>query len=166
MPQFASFEIDGLLVGLNVKLVQEVLQDQPSTPVPRAPEAVFGLMNLRGQILVAIDLRTCLRRPPAAVTSDELPAPPTRAAALKAGTGSRIARQVIILQTPLEPVALLVDSLGEVVTVPAGRYEPCSGLLDADLDDLIVGAYRLDDRLLHVLDPNELMRILLASSLA
>ena len=157
MPQFASFEVDGLLVGLNVKLVQEVLQDQPATPVPRAPESVFGLMNLRGQILVAIDLRTCLRRPPVEDAADDA----ARASASKTGAGGLVARQVIILQTPLEPVALLVDSLGEVVTVPAGRYEPCSGLLDDNLDDLIVGAYRLDDRLLHVLDPNELMRVLL-----
>ena len=150
MPQFASFEVDGLLFGLNVRLVQEVLHDQPLTPVPQAPPEVFGLINLRGQIVVAVDLATCLGRTRQGDSDD-------------AKTDARhLAGRLVILQTAGEPIALIVASLGDVLTVHASRYEACAGLLDEPLDDLIVGAYRLDDRLLHVLDPTALMATLTA----
>ena len=55
--QFATFSLDGLLFGIEVGRIQEVLSYQEMTPVPLAPPAVLGLINLRGQIVAAVDLR-------------------------------------------------------------------------------------------------------------
>ena len=145
MPHFATFEIDRLHCGLDVRLVQEVLRDQPVTPVPRAKPDVRGLVNLRGQILVAIDLRQTLGRGVSPQPDPErLPS-------------------VLILQTEHEPIALVVDALGDVESPPDALYEPCRGLLADPFDDLITGAYRQDNRLLHVLDPIALAGRLLAA---
>jgi purine-binding chemotaxis protein CheW len=55
--QLCTFRIDGLLFGVEITHVQEVLRAQPMTPVPLANAAVRGLINLRGQIVTALDLR-------------------------------------------------------------------------------------------------------------
>ena len=55
--QFCTFFIDGFFYGVEVGKVQEVLRPQEMTPVPLAPAVVMGLINLRGQIVPAIDLR-------------------------------------------------------------------------------------------------------------
>jgi chemotaxis signal transduction protein len=55
--QFATFRVGNLLFGVDVHEVQEIIRSQQLTPVPLAPEVVRGLMNLRGQIITAIDLR-------------------------------------------------------------------------------------------------------------
>src|SRR3954465_10171232 len=55
--RYCTFWADGLYFGVPVSHVQEVLRYHEMTPVPRAPEAVFGLINLRGQIVTAVDLR-------------------------------------------------------------------------------------------------------------
>ena len=62
--QFATFRLDGDLYGIEVEHVQEVLRSQQLTRVPLAPTAVAGLINLRGQVVTAIELRERLGRPP------------------------------------------------------------------------------------------------------
>ena len=54
---YCTFRVGGLLVGVDVERVQEVLHDPELTPVPLAHESVVGLLNLRGQIVTAIDAR-------------------------------------------------------------------------------------------------------------
>ena len=55
--QFSTFVVDRLLFGVEVEKVQEVIRYQEMTRVPLAPPVVKGLINLRGQIVTAIDLR-------------------------------------------------------------------------------------------------------------
>ena len=59
--QFCTFYVDGLFFGVDVLKVQEVLTEQDMTPVPLASNEVEGLINLRGQIVTAIDLRRRLK---------------------------------------------------------------------------------------------------------
>ena len=61
--QFSTFFVADLFFGVDVLNVQEVLRFQPMTPVPQAPEVIEGLINLRGQIVTAIDMRRRLRLP-------------------------------------------------------------------------------------------------------
>ena len=70
--QFCTFYINRLLFGVEVETVQEVIRHQEMTGVPLAPEVVAGLINLRGQIVTAIDLRRRLgvRDRPAAVADE------------------------------------------------------------------------------------------------
>ena len=140
MPQLASFTVENLVFGLDVRAVQEVLQHQTITPVPLAPPEVLGLVNLRGQVLAAIDLRVLLGWGPLAMPHE------------LAGEDVRT-DCVVVLQTATEPVALLVDSFGDVVDVQAETFEACDSLLSDSVADMIIGAYRMPAGLLHLLDP-------------
>lgn len=129
--QLATFRLADLTYGVDVAKVQEVLRRQTRTRVPLAPPAVAGLINLRGQVLMAIDLREQLELPSRA--EDEEP-------------------MVIVIRVSGEPVALLVDSIGAVLDVDDGQFEPPPDTLTGSVRELIVGAYKLPDHLLLALD--------------
>jgi purine-binding chemotaxis protein CheW len=129
--QYCTFFVDGHYFGLDVLKVQEVLRYQEMTRVPLAPPTVRGLINLRGQIVTAIDLRRRLEfedRPPT-----QLPVN-------------------VIVQTDDGPVSLLVDEIGDVLEVSDETFELPPETLRHAARDLIVGVYKLDERLLLILD--------------
>jgi purine-binding chemotaxis protein CheW len=129
--QLATFRLDGDLYGVEVEHVQEVLRSQGLTRVPLAPPAVAGLINLRGQVVTAIELRERLGRP-----------------ARPAGTDA----VVIVVRLHGEAVSLLVDSIADVVDVDATDFEAPPDTLDGQARELIRGAYKLDGQLLLALD--------------
>ena len=129
--QLCTFELDGLLFGIDVQQTQEIITDQPVTPVPLAAHLVRGLINLRGQIVTAIDLRECLG----------LPARPEDYRTVN-----------LIVQHEGEPVSFLVDRMGDVVSVDESMFEPPPETLDPAAIELIRGACKLSDRLLMTLD--------------
>lgn len=61
--QFCTFFLDGFFFGVEVEKVQEVIRHQQTTRVPLSPEVIGGLINLRGQIVTAVDLRRRLEMP-------------------------------------------------------------------------------------------------------
>ena len=129
--QLATFWLDGDLYGVEVEHVQEVLRSQSITRVPLAPPAVAGLINLRGQVVTAIELRERLGRPPRPAGTDAV---------------------VIVVRLHGEAVSLLVDSIADVVDVEAGDFEAPPDTLDGQARELIRGAYKLDGKLLLALD--------------
>jgi purine-binding chemotaxis protein CheW len=131
--QLATFWLDGDLYGVEVEHVQEVLRSQSITRVPLAPPAVAGLINLRGQVVTAIELRERLGRP-------------TRPAGTEA--------VVIVVRLHGEAVSLLVDSIADVVDVDVRDFEAPPDTLDGAARELIRGAYKLDGHLLLALDVN------------
>jgi purine-binding chemotaxis protein CheW len=129
--QFCTFYVAGHYFGLDVRKVQEVIRYQEMTRVPLAPKVVRGLINLRGQIVTAIDLRRRLElddRP-----ADELPVN-------------------VVVQTDDGAVSLLVDEIGDVMEVPETLFEGPPETLKGTVRELIRGAYKLPDRLLLILD--------------
>jgi purine-binding chemotaxis protein CheW len=128
---YATFLVDDRLLGIPVERVQEVLRAQPVTRVPLAHEHVAGLVNLRGQIVTAIDLRARLGRP--------------------ARVEGQPTAQVVVL-TDDGPVSLVVDRLGDVVAVEEDAFETAPGSVDAVARRLIKGTFKLDDALLLDLD--------------
>ncbi|MFZ5889684.1 MAG: chemotaxis protein CheW [Myxococcota bacterium] len=129
--QYCTFELGNLLLGLEAKLVQEVLRAQPVTEVPLSPHAVRGLMNMRGQIVLVVDLRRRLGLPEPA--SD--------------------ARRVnVLVRTDDGLVSLLVDRVGDVLEVAPENFEAVPDTLDSEARHLLRGAYQLPDRLLLQLD--------------
>ena len=135
--ELCTFELDGLLFGIDVQQTQEIITDQPVTPVPLAAHMVRGLVNLRGQIVTAIDLRECLG----------LAARPE---------GSRMVN--LIVQHEGEPVSFLVDRMGDVISVDGSMFEPSPETLDRAVIELIRGACKLSDRLLLILDAGQIVR--------
>jgi purine-binding chemotaxis protein CheW len=131
MLQFVTFLLADHLFGIEVVKVQEVLRYQRMTPVPLAPPDVAGLINLRGQIVTAIDLRCRLGMPER--TDDHLP-------------------MNVVVRTPEGSLSLLVDQIGDVIEVSEESFELPPATLTGQARQLVQGAYKLHDRLLLVLD--------------
>lgn len=129
--QFCTFRLDGLTFGVEVDRVQEVIRSQELTVVPLANPVVQGLINLRGQIVTALDLRRRL----------ELPVRPDDRKPMN-----------IVVRTATGELSLLVDEIGDVVDVDEATFESAPETLSGVARELIVGAYKLEDRLLLVLD--------------
>jgi purine-binding chemotaxis protein CheW len=129
--QYSTFFVADLFFGVDVLRVQEVLRFQHMTEVPLAPEVIEGLINLRGQIVTAIDMRRRLNLP--ARTGDQTP-------------------MNMVVRTDDGAVSLLVDEIGDVVDVDQATYEEPPDNLDASARKLIQGVYKLKDHLLLVLD--------------
>jgi purine-binding chemotaxis protein CheW len=136
--QYCTFYLDGHYFGLDVLKVQEVIRYQQMTRVPLAPPVVRGLINLRGQIVTAIDLRRRLElkdRPP-----DQLPVN-------------------VVVTTDDGAVSLLVDEIGDVLEVEDKVFERAPETLQGVARDLIIGAYKLPDRLLLILDADQTVNL-------
>ena len=137
-PLYSTFSVGDRYVGIPVDRVQEVLLAQPLTPVPLAHRDISGLLNLRGQIVTAIDLRARMGLP-------------ARDAAAPSAN--------VIVTTDGGPLSLLVDRLGDVVPVDDASFEPPPDTLDAESARSIKGAFKLDDALLLDLDLDEALNI-------
>lgn len=131
MSLFCTFTVDHYFLGIPVERVQEVVRRQELSRVPLARPEVSGLINLRGQIVTAIDLRRRLHLPD-----------------LESG---RIAMNVLIT-TPEGAVSLLVDQIEDVLEVSTESIEAPPATLQGELRDLIHGACKLKERLLLLLN--------------
>lgn len=128
---FCTFRLDGRRLGIDVHQVLEVLRAQEVTPVPHCGAAVAGLVNLRGQVACALDLRLGLGLPPRAPD-----APPVS----------------VVVRVHGRPVTLLVDEIGDVIEVEGARLEPVPGALRSLDRSLFEGVCQQPDDLLLVLD--------------
>ncbi len=129
--QFCTFTLGGQYLGLEVLKVQEIIRHQEMTRVPLAHPVVRGLINLRGQIVTAVDLRRRLDMPER--PEGQLPVN-------------------VVVQTDDGAVSLLVDEIGDVVEVSERDFERPPETLRGAARDLIRGAYKLPGRLLLILD--------------
>lgn len=129
--QFATFFLNGLFFGIEVLKVQEVIRYQEMTRVPLAPRMIEGLINLRGQIVTAIDLRRRLELPPR--PEGQLP-------------------MNVVVRTEEGAVSLLVDEIGDVVEIADDSYERPPETLNGVARELIRGVYKLKGCLLLILD--------------
>jgi len=134
---FVTMTIHNQMFGIPVLTVQDVLAAQVITKIPRAPPEVAGALNLRGRIVTAIDVRTRLHLPP---RPKEL------------GKGMNI-----VVEHEGELYSLIIDVVGEVLSLPVSDYERSPATLDPLWRDVSSGVYRLDGQLLIVLDVNRLL---------
>lgn len=129
--QFCTFYLDGLLFGVELNCVQEVIRSLEMTQVPLAPRVISGLINLRGQIVSAVDLRRQLDMDPR----------PADSAAMN-----------VVVRSDDGPVSLLVDEIGDVVEVDETTFEPAPETLQSSVRSMILGVHKLNLQLMHVLD--------------
>jgi purine-binding chemotaxis protein CheW len=129
--QFATFFLNGLFFGVEVLKVQEVIRYQAMTRVPIAPAMIEGLINLRGQIITAIDMRRRFEMP--ARPKDQLP-------------------MNVVVRTDDGAVSLLVDEIGDVVEIHDDSYEQLPDTLTGVAREMIRGVYKMKKRLLLILD--------------
>lgn len=133
-----TFRVADHLLGLDIAVVQEVLRRQEITRLPLSSPAVRGIINLRGHIVPAVDLRCCLDLPAAERGED---------------------RATIVVRGREDAAAsLLVDEIGDVVTVPASSYERAPETMRGAARELIHGVFPLHDRLVLELDLGKVLR--------
>ncbi len=133
--QYATFYLDKEYLGVDVLRVQEVLRSQAMTSVPRAPHYIAGLINLRGQIVTAVDLRPRLGMPDRNPENEPMN---------------------VIVTTSEGPVSLLVDEIGDVLEVYSNSLESPPDTLQGPVLNYVQGIHKLPNRLLAVLDVDRL----------
>jgi purine-binding chemotaxis protein CheW len=141
--QFCTFFLGDQYFGLDVLKVQEIIRFQELTRVPLAHPVVRGLINLRGQIVTAIDLRRRL----------EMPDRPEGLQPVN-----------VVVQTDDGAVSLLVDEIGDVLQVDENAFERPPDTLRGTARELIQGAYKLNGRLLLALDTDRTVSLSSANS--
>ena len=130
--QFCTFYVNDILLGIEVLDVQEVLRYQDLTEIPLASSEIQGLINLRGQIITAINLRARMHLPPSDNEKNSM------------NVVTRINNEVI---------SFLVDSVGDVLEVDEESFETVPSTVDAATRELVSGVYKLEGRrLLMILD--------------
>ena len=135
--QLCTFFVDDLHFGIDVLDVQEVLRRHPMTRVPGADPVIGGLINLRGNIVTALDLRRRLRLEPS----------------------SRPPRMNVVIRRREDTVALLVDEIGDVLDAHRGRLEAPPRTLIGTVRELVRGVYKLPDTLLLLLDTDRTLSL-------
>ena len=129
--QYCTFHLDGLFFGIEVFQIQEVLLGQQMTRVPLAASTVSGLINLRGQIVTALDLRRRLGLAPLPEGREPMN---------------------VVVRDEDSLVSLLVDEIGDVVNVDETTFEAPPENVKGVARELTTGVYKLDGRLLLILD--------------
>jgi purine-binding chemotaxis protein CheW len=140
MSQYCTFTLASFLFGIQVEAVQEILPGCSTTPVPLCHEAIEGLINLRGQIVPAVNVRCLLELPVATKEQAET--------ALN-----------VVLHNDDGPMALLVDEIGDVLEMDSQDFEPPPATLQGAARTWITGTYKLEDRLLLVLDHHQFFQL-------
>lgn len=136
--QLCTFYLDNHLFGVDAQSVQEVIRYQEMTHVPMTSPSVSGLINLRGQIVTAIDLRKRLGltdRP-----KDKLP-------------------MNVVVRGDEGAVSLLVDQIGDVIEVEADLFELPPDTLRGTARSFVQGAYKLDAKLLLLLNTDQVVQV-------
>jgi purine-binding chemotaxis protein CheW len=136
--QLCTFTLGDLYLGIGVERVQEVIRTQPMTRIPLAAAAVTGLINLRGQIVTAIDLRRRL----------DLADRPADACPVN-----------LVIRTDDGPMSLLVDEIDDVTEVTDDAFESLPDTVHGAIRDNVLGVHKLANRLLLTLDTEKLVRV-------
>lgn len=139
--EICSVHLGDTLFGVPISHILEIVGSARPQPVPLAPAFVGGLVHYRGDVLTTVSLRQVLGLPP----RDKPQA-------------------ILVLESPGGCFGLLVDSVGEVLTVSAEDHEPNPSTLDEKRKGLFAGTYKLKDRLLVLLNPDRLDPLLLGAA--
>src|SRR5580658_7190858 len=138
--EMCSVRLGKTLFGVPISHILEIVGGARPQPVPLAPSYVGGLVHYRGDVLTTVSLRHLLDMPPHEGSQD-----------------------ILVLESAGGCFGLLVDSVGEVLTVSSADHEPNPSILDERRRGLFAGAYKLKDSLLVMLDPERLDPIRLES---
>jgi purine-binding chemotaxis protein CheW len=131
--EMCSVRLGDRLFGLAIRHVIEILGKTCARPVPLAPAFIGGLVHYRGDVLTTVSLRQLLDLPPRDGPQD-----------------------ILVLEGQGGSFGLLVDSVGEVLTVDAAAYEPNPSIVDERRCALFAGAYKLQNQLIVMLNPGQL----------
>ncbi len=136
--QLLTFMLCEQMFGVPVLQVNDVLGPQKITRTPLAPPAVAGVMNLRGRIVTAIDVRRCLSQP-----------------AREEGESN----MSVVVDQDGELFSLMIDSVGDVLELGQNTFENAPATLDAAWRSVSSGIHKLQGKILVILDVKQLLRM-------
>jgi purine-binding chemotaxis protein CheW len=142
---FCTFRVAGRLFGVDILEVKEITAETAHTRIAHTPDEVLGLVNIRGYIYLALDLRRLLGLPALPMTAE------SRLVLFKPAVGSAF--------------GVVVDEIAEITTVATNRIEPFTqndhdgGALSVRTVDLVESVCKLDSALLVVLNPRRFLAV-------
>jgi purine-binding chemotaxis protein CheW len=129
--EFVTFRVGDILMGVDIRQVEEINRRIDVTAVPHAPKYVLGVINLRGEVVTVVSLRTILLLPQSETTKQN---------------------RTVVVRSRGEQVGLFVDRIGDVIKAQTSEIDlPPANLCGFD-GRLFKGVYKLDTELLVVLD--------------
>ena len=138
---FCTFLVANLMIGVEVTRVQEVLRGRHVTPVPLSQPCVAGIVNLRGQIVTVVDMRSRLGLDAASATGQSVH---------------------VVVASAAELMSLIVDREGDVVEIDDATLEDITEVVDTAISTCVVSTSKVDGHLLLVLDPDRVLHELAA----
>lgn len=134
--QFATFYVGDMILGVDIRLVQEINRQTDITPVPSAPDHVRGVINLRGDVATVIDLRTVLGLPKADPTDEN---------------------RNLIVHSQGESIGLWVDRISDILTVHADEISPSPANVSGVDSKFILGIHTMEHQLVVLLDIEQVL---------
>lgn len=129
--QFATFYVGDLLLGVDIRQVQEINHQLDVTPVPRSPDHVRGVINLRGEVATVVDLRRVLGLEPAEATRES---------------------RNLIVHWQDESIGLWVDRIADILTVSASEISPPPSNVDGVDGRFFQGVYTMESEIVVILN--------------
>lgn len=142
--QYVTVVIGGQLFGLPISQVHDVFVPESVTRVPLSAPEVKGVLNLRGRIVTAIDMRRRLHLPPLEETQ----------------------MMAVGIEYKHESYGLVIDTVGEVLTLSSSSAEPNPSNLDKRWAEISGGVHRLDGQLMVILDVDRLLGAMFTEPMA
>jgi purine-binding chemotaxis protein CheW len=136
--QYVTLRVNGQLFGISVMDVCDILRPMKVTPVPLAPSEIAGSMNLRGRIVTVINMRTRLRLPPKENPEQVM---------------------FVVVEHDKELFSLIVDSVGDVMSLPKRGLEKTPSNMQAEWRGLCQGVYKLEKELLLIVDITTILKL-------
>lgn len=134
--QLVVFRLAGELYGVDIHQVREIIRVPEITRVPRTPDFVEGVINLRGSVIPVLDLRKRFQLPPGGADAD---------------------RRIVVVEMGDQTIGVIVDAVSEVLRLEGDRIEPPSPYIVSVDTQYITGIARLEDRLVILLDLNRVL---------
>ncbi len=160
--QLCTFRLADLYFGVPANTVQEMIRTSSHTRVPLVSPVIHGLVNLRGEIVTTIDLRHRLGFPPADrqqhIHDDDTDGDDSSVSSDSSDSGPIVATNVVI-RTGDTAVSLVVDAIGDVITVDNASFEAVPTTLNEQCRSVVDGIYQLDDELLLTIDLDRLLDV-------
>ena len=134
--EFTAFYVDDLLLGIDIRQVQEINRHLDTTEIPHAPDCVRGIINLRGEVVTVLDLRVIMGMDQRQIDEKS---------------------RNIIVRADGENIGLLVDLIADVVVAPAREIESSPANVSGVDSRFFEGIYKLKSGLMAILDVNEVV---------
>ena len=134
--QIATFHVGNLLLGVNIDVIQEINRQLDVTKVPHAPSTVLGVINLRGEVVTVIDIRTLLDMPKRDVNHK---------------------CRCVVIHSQDELVGVLVDSVADILPISSDEIDPAPANIEGVEGIFFQGVHALDDGVVVLLDVEQLL---------